>query len=359
MSFLYPFTYHATYRGAGPGHAVSNSIPISTLSPYIYTVISWSKHKGTATGRAAGCGSGERPDARVPRRHLSPPDGCCAPVGVTAAEKGDAAPIPWSCRVPVLPGGLGGAAVVHRRLDGTKLARLCAAEDLEQVLLDGDADGLEWQVVHLRREGVLDLDRDGVDLEHDERDKGANDDRPPLVISGDRERVREEPEEHEDALLREVAKRHRSLLDALASAERVDERLDVVANHNLPPLVHLGGGALCTHRLVKLVPHARLHLVDHHHREVVVRLALLEERLLVLARLEVQRRPPPERHHVWSHHRREHLFRGELGDLVRGWPHATQRRLCAPRKADRRLDDAPLPLEVGHENGSVGGDVAR
>jgi len=34
MSFLHPFTYHATYRGAGPGHAVSNSIPIYSLAIY-------------------------------------------------------------------------------------------------------------------------------------------------------------------------------------------------------------------------------------------------------------------------------------------------------------------------------------
>mmetsp|Transcript_6724 Transcript_6724/g.19580 ORF Transcript_6724/g.19580 Transcript_6724/m.19580 type:complete len:287 (-) Transcript_6724:590-1450(-) len=272
-----------------------------------------------------------------------------------------------------------------------QLSRLRAAEDLEQVLLDGDADGLEWKVVHLRREGVLDLDRDGVDLrerlgerfegreqsqtsqlgggrregersrlEHDERDKGADDDRPPLVISGDRERVREEPEEHEDALLRQVAKRHRRLLDALATAERVDERLDVVANHNLPPLVHLGGGALGPHRLVELVADASLHLVHHQHRQVLVHVALIV-RLLLLegALVEVQRRPPLERARVPRGHRLQHLARHEAGELVGGGSRRAQRRLCAPREEDRRLDHAPLPLEVGHENGSVGGDVAR
>mmetsp|Transcript_6725 Transcript_6725/g.19584 ORF Transcript_6725/g.19584 Transcript_6725/m.19584 type:complete len:256 (-) Transcript_6725:590-1357(-) len=241
-----------------------------------------------------------------------------------------------------------------------QLSRLRAAEDLEQVLLDGDADGLERQVVPAGAKGVLDLDSDVVHLEHDERDDGADGDARPPVLVGDGERVGDKPDEHKDALLRQVAKRHRRLLDALATAERVDERLDVVANHNLPPLVHLGGGALGPHRLVELVADASLHLVHHQHRQVLVHVALIV-RLLLLegALVEVQRRPPLERARVPRGHRLQHLARHEAGELVGGGSRRAQRRLCAPREEDRRLDHAPLPLEVGHENGSVGGDVAR
>uniref|UniRef100_A0A7S3S4J9 Uncharacterized protein n=1 Tax=Emiliania huxleyi TaxID=2903 RepID=A0A7S3S4J9_EMIHU len=65
-----------------------------------------------------------------------------------------------------------------------QLSRLRAAEDLEQVLLDGDADGLERQVVPAGAKGVLDLDSDVVHLEHDEGDDGADGDaRPPALAS--------------------------------------------------------------------------------------------------------------------------------------------------------------------------------
>mmetsp|Transcript_32184 Transcript_32184/g.103934 ORF Transcript_32184/g.103934 Transcript_32184/m.103934 type:complete len:238 (-) Transcript_32184:641-1354(-) len=200
----------------------------------------------------------------------------------------------------------------HDSVHKPQLPRLCAPQNLEQVLLDGDANVLQGQVMRAGAEGVLDLDADGVQFEHDEGDSGGDGDGPPFIGRRDGERVRDQPEQHEDALLRQVAKWHRSLGDALAPTQRVHQGLEVRSQHDLPPLERVGRPALS--RDLKLLADARLDFVNHHHRKVLKRLFGHGGHNLVvgLALGQVQRGPAGRGPRVRPHHHPTHLVGGQL-----------------------------------------------
>mmetsp|Transcript_7096 Transcript_7096/g.20580 ORF Transcript_7096/g.20580 Transcript_7096/m.20580 type:complete len:273 (-) Transcript_7096:462-1280(-) len=138
---------------------------------------------------------------------------------------------------------------------------------------------------------MLDVDSHLLHLHHDERHKAHAGDGVPAIVSTQRKRPRHNPNDHEDAELREIAKGHGSFGDALAAAQRVDKGGNVLADGKVP--VVTGGHMAATGPLVdelRLKPAADL--VHHEHRNVLhlvheVELLVLKETLhFVLVELE-------------------------------------------------------------------------